>query len=514
VHVVSAAIGMDDYLFPVDLRDATATVTVENYPIAAVVNNKADDIHGWRITGGTGQPQAAAFAFEEPVKNADGSSFIVALHQVGKGHGLIGRVKLYATDDPLPAHELPPDIAAVHAIPSDARSAEQREKLAAWFRPMAPSLRGAQLEKARLKQELASPLTTLVLEERKEPRPTFIHKRGNFLSPGDPVEPGVPAVLPPLPKDGPPNRLTLARWLVSPENPLTARVTVNRMWEAFFGRGIVATSEDFGVQGSEPTHPELLDWLAVEFVQHGWSVKAMHRLIVTSATYRQSAAVTPEQLERDPYNSLLARGPRFRLEAELIRDQALAVAGLLSTKMGGPGVFPPQPAGIWSFAYNTEKYVPSVGEDRYRRGIYTIWRRSAPFPSFLSFDATSREAICTRRSRSNTALQALTTLNDPQFFEAAVALARRMVREGGTEASARIAQGFRLAVVRLPRAEELGRLLALYREQRANFEKDPAAAEKLVRDYLPKDETATPELAAWTVVANVLLNLDETLTKG
>jgi hypothetical protein len=365
-----------------------------------------------------------------------------------------------------------------------------------------------------VKQKLATPLTTLVMEERKDPRETFIQKRGNFLSLGDKVSPGVPAVLPPLPKDAPLNRLALARWLVSPENPLTARVTVNRMWEAFFGRGIVATSEDFGIQGAEPTHPELLDWLATEFMRGGWKVKAMHRLIVTSATYRQASAVTPALVERDPYNALLARGPRFRLEAELIRDQALAAAGLLSAKVGGPSVYPSQPAGIWSFAYNTEKYIPSTGEDAHRRGIYTVWRRSAPYPSFLSFDATTREAICTRRSRSDTPLQALTTLNDPQFFEAAVALAKRMEQEGGPDASTRITEGFRLTVVRLPRAEEVGRLLALFREQRANFEKDPVAAEKLVRPYLAKHETASADLAAWTVVANVLLNLDETLTKG
>lgn len=514
LHVMSAPANMDDYLSAVALRDATATTAVDKYPASAVINGRADDIKGWRITGAAGQPHALAVAFEDPVENEDGSAFIVALHQVGKGNGLIGRVKFYATDAPLPAHELTPAIAAAYKVPAASRSAEQKEQLAAWLRPMAPSLRPLQEELKSLKAQLANPVTTLVLEERKEPRDTFVHKRGNFLSHGDKVEPGVPAVLPPLPPDAPKNRLALARWLVAPENPLTARVTVNRMWEAFFGRGIVATSEDFGVQGSEPTHPELLDWLATEFIARKWSVKAMHKLIVTSATYRQSSAVTPAQIERDPYNSLLARGPRFRLEAELIRDQALAVAGLLSTKMGGPGVYPPQPAGIWNFAYNTEKYVTSVGEDRWRRGIYTVWRRSAPYPMFLSFDATSREAICTRRSRSNTALQALTTLNDPQFIEAAVGLARRMRREAAADPSARITYGFRLATVRLPRGEELGRLLALYREQRANFDQDAAAAEKLVKDYLQKGETASADLAAWTVVANVLLNLDETLTKG
>ncbi len=514
VQVSAAPLGMEDYPTAVTLRNPSADFAADKFPIKAAVNARANDSNGWRITGATGRAHAAAFAFEEPVQHADGTSLIVALHHVGKDHGAIGRVRFFATGAKPAPHVLPTEIAEIVARNVGERTTEQHATLAAWYRPMAPSLRGAHEELARITQLLATPLTTLVMEERKEPRETFVHQRGNALSPGEKVAPGVPAVLPPLPGDAPANRLGLARWLVSPQNPLTARVTVNRMWEAFFGRGLVETSEDFGIQGTEPTHPELLDWLATEFVRVGWSVKTMHKLIVTSATYRQSSTVSPELVERDPKNNLLARGPRFRLEAEQVRDQALAVAGLLSPKMGGPGVFPPQPANIWSFAYNTEKWTPSTGEDKYRRGIYTIWRRSAPFPSFLSFDATTREAMCTRRSRSNTPLQALTTLNDPQFFEAAVGLARRLVREAGTDASARVAHGFRLSVARWPKSDEAGRLLALYREQRANFEKDPASAEKLVKAYLPAGESASPELAAWTVVANVLLNLDEVLTKG
>ena len=267
------------------------------------------------------------------------------------------------------------------------------------------------------------------MKERDQPRETHVLARGNFLNPGEKVMPAVPAILPPLPAGEPANRLTLARWLVSPENPLTARVAMNRVWEQYFGHGLVETVEDFGTQGERPTHPELLDWLATEFVRQGWSLKAMHRLIVTSATYRQSSRATPELIERDPYNRLLARGPRFRVPAETVRDMALEVSGLLSPKIGGPSVFPYQPDGIWTQIYSGDKWEISKGEDKYRRGLYTFWRRTSPYPAFMSFDAPSRELICARRLRSNTPLQALTTLNDPSFVEAAEALARRIMKE-------------------------------------------------------------------------------------
>ena len=253
---------------------------------------------------------------------------------------------------------------------------------------------------------------------------TPLRVRGSFMSPGERVYAATPSFLPPLPENAPTNRLGLALWLASEENPLTARVTVNRYWEQIFGHGIVETSEDFGTQGERPVHPELLDWLATEFMAGGWSLKAIQRLMVTSATYRQSSHVTPELQEHDPYNRLLARGPRFRIEAEMVRDVALSAAGLLSAKMGGPSVFPDQPEGVWANPYSDAKWTTSEGEDRYRRGLYTFIRRTSPYPSLLTFDAPSREFCTVRRVRTNTPLQALTTLNDPVYVEAAAASPR------------------------------------------------------------------------------------------
>jgi len=293
------------------------------------------------------------------------------------------------------------------------------------------------------------------------------------------------------------NRLGLARWLVDPNNPLVSRVAVNRLWEQIFGRGLVETSEDFGSQGSPPTHPELLDWLATEFVGKGWSQKALLRTIVLSSTYRQSSAVPAAVADRDPYNRLFARGPRVRLEAEMIRDVTLSVSGLLSEKTFGPSVFPLQPDGIWNMPYNSDKWTVSQGEDRFRRSLYTFWRRTSPYPSFMTFDATSREFCTVRRVRTNTPLQALTLLNDPASFEAARALAGRMIAGGSTPA-ARAAAGVKLVLARDSRPPEVERLVALYDQELAQYRK--------------RGESEA-ELAAWTMVANVLLNLDEAITK-
>lgn len=337
------------------------------------------------------------------------------------------------------------------------------------------------------------PAQTLVMKETPQPRSTNVFRRGNFLDRGEPVQPGVPAVLHRLP-GGPGNRLTLARWLVSPDNPLAARVAVNRWWAECFGRGIVATPEDFGVKSEPPTHPELLDWLACAFMERGWSMKAMHRLLVTSATYRQSSRVTPELLARDDQNKLLARGPRFRLDAERIRDNALFAADLLSLKQGGPPVRPYQPPGLWENKIGGDRvtYEVSEGEDRYRRGLYVVWKRGSPYPSFVNFDATARTACVVQRSRSNTPLQALTLLNDPVYVEAAQALARRVLTElPGASVEERITHAFRLCLARSPRSEELAVLKRLLQQQ------------KIVG-----------ELGAWTTVAAALLNLDEMITKG
>jgi hypothetical protein len=341
---------------------------------------------------------------------------------------------------------------------------------------------------------------------------TNLHIRGSFLSVGDKVCAGVPFILNSLPDDQMPNRLGLANWLVSDDNPLTARVTVNRYWEQLFGRGIVETSEDFGTQGSTPTHPLLLDWLATEFMSDGWSMKKTLRLIVTSATYRQSSNSTPEREEKDPYNMLFSRGPRFRLPAEAIRDVALAEGGLLSPKIGGPSVFPYQPDGVWDIPYNDDKWVLSKGEDQYRRSLYTFIRRSSPYPSWTTFDAPTREFCTVRRVRTDTPLQALTTLNDPAFFVAAQALGSMILQQGGADDAARATYGFRRSLTRRPTPAELDRILKYYQAEAAYFQNDPTAA-GLVAKGFAGPAADLPRAAAWTMVSNVLLNLDEALTK-
>jgi mono/diheme cytochrome c family protein len=352
--------------------------------------------------------------------------------------------------------------------------------------------------------KLDIPTALVMAEAAGTERPSdFLRIRGGFSAKADKVYADVPAVLGGLPADLPPNRLGLAKWLVSRDNPLTARVTVNRIWEQYFGRGIVETSEDFGSQGERPNHPELLDWLAVEFMDRGWSLKQLHRLIVTSEAYRQTSRVTPELLQADPYNKLISRGPRFRMEAEMIRDAGLAASGLLSSKIGGPSVFPYQPNGVWDVPYSSDQWIESKGEDRYRRGLYTFIRRSAAYPSMLNFDAVSREQCVVRRVRTNTPLQALTTLNDPAFFENAMALGKRLQAEANTD-SDRLKLAFRLVAAREPKPAEMDRLLTWKQGEVAYFRNHSDEAKKL---------GGGPEQAAWTMLANVLLNLDEALTK-
>jgi hypothetical protein len=364
------------------------------------------------------------------------------------------------------------------------------------------------LEKSRPKVTQVPVMVELAADKRRQ---THIMRKGNFRDPGDTVEPGVPAAFHPLPPGEKADRLGLARWLVDPANPLAARVAVNRLWAQLFGTGIVETEEDFGTQGEPPSHPELLDWLATEHVRRGWDTKAMIRLIVTSATYRQSSRVTPERLAKDPRNRFLSRGPRMRLEAEAVRDQALALSGLLSRKIGGPSVYPPQPDGLWQAAFNGQrKYPTSRGPDRYRRGLYTFWRRTVPYPSMATFDAPSRETCTVRRIRSNTPLQALVTLNDPVYVEAAQALAKRIVRDGGETVESRAGFGLRLCLARPPKPEQVHELTKLFVDELARYRGDAAAAKKLAGDA----SADAAELAAWTVVANVLLNLDGVLTKG
>jgi hypothetical protein len=351
-------------------------------------------------------------------------------------------------------------------------------------------------------------------------RSTFVLNRGQYDAPmkDREVRAGVPSVLPVLASGAPENRLGLAQWLVSREHPLTARVTVNRVWQMLFGEGLVRTSEDFGLQGEMPSHPELLDWLAVEFMESGWDVKGLIRTLVMSATYRQSSAISKELRERDPENRLLARGPRFRLQGEFIRDRALMVGGLLNAKIGGPSVKPYQPKGVWeevALDTNLSKFVPDTGDKLYRRSMYTYWKRSSPHPALVTFDATTREKCTGRRSRTNTPLQALVTLNDPQFVEAARALAQRVLLESKGSASERVATMTRIVFGRAASEREVSLLSSLAQRAREGFVANAESAKKLlgVGESVRSEVIPIEEHAAWTVVANAVLNLDEFLVK-
>jgi hypothetical protein len=407
-----------------------------------------------------------------------------------------------------PAHERRPEEQQTLVDHFLARRDEDFRKRLADHRDRKDQLR-------RLEGEFPS---TLVMEDMSEPRQAHVLIRGQYDAPGEPVQPGTPAVLPPLPHDAPPNRLTLARWLVDPAHPLTARVTVNRFWQQYFGMGIVATPEDFGSQGQWPSHPELLDWLAVEFVESGWDVKALHQLIVTSATYRQSSAATSEQYRRDPDNRMLARGPRYRLDAETIRDSALAVSGLMVEQLGGKSVRPYQPPGLWeAVGYttsNTARFSQDHGAALYRRSMYTFWKRTAPPPTMQIFDAPSREVCTVRRPRTNTPAAALALMNDVQFVEAARHLAVVMHRSGDDDGQ-RLVSGFRRVTTRHPADSECTVLLELLADYRREYADDPAGAEALVSigESPPEKSIPPSELAAWTMVASTLLNLDEAVTK-
>ena len=362
--------------------------------------------------------------------------------------------------------------------------------------------------------------TVMVMAEMKNPRDTFVLGRGQYDNPGEKVTPGTPAFLPPLAAGAPPNRLALAKWLVDPGNPLTPRVAVNRYWQDYFGVGIVKTAEDFGSQGEPPSHPELLDWLATEFIRTGWNVKAMQRLIVTSATYRQSSRARPELLEKDPENRLLARGPRFRLPAEEVRDNALAVSGLLNEQIGGPSFYPYQPKGLWEEmafgqGFSGQTYIPSTGKELYRRSMYTVWKRTVPPPALGTFDAPDREKCTARRLMTNSPLQALELMDDPTYLEAARALAERTLTEAGRDPDKRISYAFRLATARDPERREVQLLRQLEQQELAHYRRDRDAAVQLLKvgesPYDPKWDAS--ELAAWTTVASTILNMDETITK-
>ncbi len=462
---------------------------------------------------------------QAPIDVPAGSRARVTLTFEGGNVGqALGRFRLSTTgaDTPSRIVQIRARTRAALSVAAGARTEDQQRAANAEFRAHVGALKPARDRVAALEKELKALgiVTALVMKETpSHERPsTALRERGAYLSPGERVYADTPEILPPLGAREMPNRLGLARWLVSAANPLTARVVVNRAWEQFFGRGLVETSEDFGTQGAAPSHAALLDWLATEFVRLGWSQKALHRLIVLSSAYRQQAAAAPALIARDPYNRLVARGPRFRVDAETIRDVTLAASGLLRPTVGGPSVFPLQPDGIWDTPYSDAEWHTSEGGDRHRRGLYTFARRSSPYPSFMTLDATSREFCTVRRVRTNTPLQALTLMNDEAFFEAARALARRVIAEApGDEAldhvlpRTRAARAFRWATSRTASQREIDTIVGSYARQLAHYSTRPEAAAHVMQ--APEGSREVVVEAAWTLVANALLNLDEVVTK-
>ncbi len=508
----------DFFLSTLTITNGGAQVVLKNASesFASGDNNAAkaiddDQQSGWSINGGQGRAHNAVFQFAQATTSDE---LDVTMTFERYYASALGKFRVWiTTDDHAVASGLGNDAYAAllknRAAPEIA--GEDRTLLLKEFAKVTPELASARKEIDDLRASMPKSPTTLVMRERTFPRVTHRHHRGEFLQPKEELQAGVPAFLPQLPPNAPRNRLTFARWLVSPENPLTARVTVNRNWEALFGRGIVRTLEDFGFQGELPSHPELLDWLAVEFMKQGWSVKKLQKLIVMSATYQQSSTVTPELRERDPLNVLLTRGPRVRLEAELVRDGALAASGLLSDKIGGPSVFPPQPPGVTTEgAYGQLQWKVSEGPDRYRRGLYTFMKRTAPYAMTLTFDGPSGEACLARRDRSNTPLQALTVLNDDVFVQCARVLGR-WAAEQKSDLPATVHELFRRCLSRPPTNEEKKRLCDFYTAQLERFKKGELKAEDLIG---PEKSDSANEQAAWAALARVLLNLDETIMKS
>ena len=467
---------------------------------------------GWSVSGRTGERHVAVFNLEHPLPGDQE----IQLKMVFGRHfaSSLGRFRISVTRDakPAEARDLPVATESLLLLSDTELTTEQRSQLRETFLLNAPEL----TEHARTIRKLRQPPnydTTLIMRERpsQNPRPTYIHPRGEFLQRREEVNPGIPQFLTSRNHPAASNRLEFARWLVSSENPLTARVTVNRQWAAFFGQGLVKTVEDFGMQGELPSHPDLLDWLAVDFMEQSWSLKKLHRQIVLSATYRQSSRVSPAQLRQDPHNRLLSRGPRFRMEAEILRDQILKASGLLTEKMFGAPVRPPQPEGVTEVAYGNPKWNTSEGADRYRRSIYAYQKRSAPFAMFSTFDAPSGEACVARRDVSNSSLQALTLLNDVMLVEAAQALGR-LVAAHSADDHDRVRLAFRRVLVRPPTTDEVDTLTEFVQRQRSRFQSGELDANVVAG--VESEGSDALEHATWTSLARALFNLDETVTKG
>jgi hypothetical protein len=497
-------------------------------PVSFAIDGKNET--AWGIDAGPArrnQDRKAVFTLDKPIEFATGAEVTISLVQNHGGwnsddhqNNLLGRYRISLTDasGPLVADPLPKRVREILAIPCEQRTPAQLAEVFSYWRTTVPAWKSENERIEALWRQWPEGTTALALAARDEPRETHMLKRGDFLKPLAAVTPGVPDVLHPLPEGADGSRLTLARWLVDRRSPTTARVFVNRVWQAYFGTGLVATSEDFGVQGDPPSHGELLDWLAVEFMDSGWSVKALHRLIVGSATYQQSSRVTPALYSKDPFNRLLARGPRFRVEGEIVRDIALAASGRLNPKLGGPSIYAPIPESLLALSYAPLTWNAETGPDRYRRALYTFRRRSLPYPALQNFDTPNADFSCVRRQRSNTPLQALTTLNEVIFTECARALARRTLEQGGTSDTDRLTYAFRSCVSRPPSAAELQTLLTLLEKQQARIAegwinpREISTGGQQLPENLP-DGVTPAQLAAYTVVARVVLNLDETITK-
>ncbi len=483
-------------------------------PIEFAIDGK--NTTAWGIDVGPGlrnQPRKAVFRFAEPIAFPGGVTLIVNLNQSHGGgdfyNNNLGRFRLSVTGAPdAVADPLPKAVRDVLAVPRERRSPAQVQTIFRYWRTTVPAWHDTNEKIAGLWRDYPEGNSQLLVQLRETPRQTHVLTRGDYTKPAAEVRPGVPAFLNPIPPGAPMNRLMFAKWMVSRDSPTTARSYVNRVWQNFFGTGIVATSEDLGTQSEAPSHPELLDWLAVEFMDNGWSMKRLSRTIVLSSTYRQSSRITPDLYTRDPYNRLLARGPRFRVDAEVVRDIALAASGLLNPAVGGPSVYPPAPDFLFHrpVSYSNKDWFTSEGPGRYRRALYTFRYRSVPYPMLQTFDAPSGESSCVRRARSNTPLQALTTLNEPLFLEAARELAARTLRDGGADDTQRVRYAFRRCVGRAPGGTETAELLSLLKNEERRFTESG-------RDAAQFSGAADPNKAAWTAVSRVLLNLDETITK-
>jgi hypothetical protein len=501
------------------ISSAVADHEQPKYPASAAIDDDAKS--GWAINIAKGAttrmnaPHEAVFILEKPV-DAQGRPVEIRLHHDANENYLIGRFALdFSTVAPTAGASSEDALLTVLRIPAESRNDEQKKLAREAFFKADPELRKATQAAAKGNPNVAE---LMVMRDAAKPRPTFLFQRGDFLRPDEKLgelQPGtIAAVAPAFSRTAKRTRLDLAQWLVNPANPLTPRVTVNRLWMHYFGRGLVETEEDFGTQGTPPTHPELLDWLGREFIRRGWSVKTIHKLIVTSATYAQSSHSRPDLLEKDPRNLWLARQERVRVEAEIVRDAALSASGLLDRTIGGPGVRPPQPEGVYAFTQNDKKWKPDTGPARYRRALYTKFYRSAPYPLFGTFDAPDFQTVCTRRARSNTPLQALTVANDPAFLEFAQGLATRVLREmPNDDTEARLKRTFALALSREPTVKELGVLRAFHDRQLASFTLDTDGAKTLLSTELAAIETKPEVAAAQVSVARTLFNTDGFITR-